>query len=499
MQDSKLTLYNSYLANIAGKYFIVAIGFSRTIVVATYLTKNEMGIVALIFLVLEYMMTILPMGFPNSINLLCSIKKGKTNITENSNIIKKIYSTFYISYFLFFSFLVTIFYFIYFKFNFLLTKTISDNIHLITLIIFFSALKIFTNVHNRLWSKFHRLNFINISYSLIYFLGSLFIIKYPKIEVLLYATLLASIIQVYFGKLNFKFSDLTFNRKLFKILFFSGIILMMYNLVELYFWGVDRMLISIFLTSENLADFHISHTFGKSVMMSLTVVANLALPKAIEFYSKISKTNKKKDMLFEYFKLSESILVIFFIFSIWILPTLIGYFLPLYKDLDKIFIIIFLGLVLKQLCYFSSSYLISKKKYLYLFGSSFLLITVNLIFFLLIDYFTPLDKLFNETIYFCISAAIIFLIFVIILNLLMLNDIEAKNIFVTIIKNFYKIFISTIFICFFTLVLENTLYLLVIITSQILIVYFLQIKKDIIFIVKKIFEYYEKLKQKRLN
>ena len=85
------------------------------------------------------------------------------------------------------------------------------------------------------------------------------------------------------------------------------------------------------------------------------------------------------------------------------------------------------------------------------------------------------------------------------LNLLMLNDIEAKNIFATIIKNFYKIFISTIFICFFTLVLENTLYLLVIITSQILIVYFLQIKKDIIFIVKKIFEYYEKLKQKRLN
>ena len=42
---------------------------------------------------------------------------------------------------------------------------------------------------------------------------------------------------------------------------------MLQNMMELYFWGIDRLFISFYLNPENLASFHIAHTYGRGLMI----------------------------------------------------------------------------------------------------------------------------------------------------------------------------------------------------------------------------------------
>ena len=74
MLDKKIV--TSSLVFTLVRYVNLFIGFLRTTFVALTLTKNDMGELVVIYLIIEYMSYLFSFGIPNSINLQASIDKN---------------------------------------------------------------------------------------------------------------------------------------------------------------------------------------------------------------------------------------------------------------------------------------------------------------------------------------------------------------------------------------------------------------------------------------
>ena len=83
MLDKKII--NSSLIYVITKYFNLFLGFLRTTFVAITLSKNNMGELVIIYLLLEYSSYLFSMGAPNSINLQSSIDKNHTKNLNSDN------------------------------------------------------------------------------------------------------------------------------------------------------------------------------------------------------------------------------------------------------------------------------------------------------------------------------------------------------------------------------------------------------------------------------
>ena len=175
MLDKKIV--GSSILFTAGKYLILLIGFTRTTFVAITLSKNDMGELIIIYLIIEYSSYLFNLGIPNSINLQASIDRNSINNLDWKNkVIQKYYSIFFFTLFitsLFFYisiFLSSNFYNDYIK------ETILNNYNKIFIVIVLYAIKSFCNMHNRLWEKGIILTISDIIFALLYFFGIYFIL-----------------------------------------------------------------------------------------------------------------------------------------------------------------------------------------------------------------------------------------------------------------------------------------------------------------------------------
>ena len=192
------------------RYLIIIIGFIRSIIIANILTVNEMGQLAFVYLIIEYITLLLPFGSINSLNQQLSLQKSNNkNLNFNNSLSLKIYSTvlwiLLVSFtiFLVISYLASI-YLIDF-----LTPLIEENIFIISLIIIFSIIKSFAIVHIRMWDKWNRLILSEIAHSLIYLFGIYFYMKSGKdIDIIFYSLFLSIIISIVI--IRFNFLDLRF-------------------------------------------------------------------------------------------------------------------------------------------------------------------------------------------------------------------------------------------------------------------------------------------------
>ncbi len=160
------------------RYVNLFIGFLRTTFVALTLTKNNMGELVVIYLIIEYMSYLFSFGIPNSINLQASIDKNNYKNYNFKNLrIQKFYSVFF--FIIFVSSLIT-YSSLYLASSFyeeFLKESVVNHYNKIFIVIFLMAIKNFSNNHNRLWEKSISLIISDFVLALLYFFGLFFLLE----------------------------------------------------------------------------------------------------------------------------------------------------------------------------------------------------------------------------------------------------------------------------------------------------------------------------------
>ena len=425
------------------KYLIVAIGFIRSILIASILSLYDMGLLAFIYLLFEYTALVLPFGSVNSVNKQISNLRAedeKLNIDDNPTLLIYNSSLFIISQILI---LAAIFIFIIdtYIYNFFPIEIVKSKI-LFFSIIAMSIYRAFANMHNRLWQKYIRLFFSESAYAIVYLLGIYFFLNSESdytiiLEVILVSLIISVIISGYIPNLK-KLSLL--NLSSIRVTFGIGFFLMCYITMEQLFWGIDRFFIASVLDPEQLAVFHISHTFARGVLMFYVAITFLFYPILLTFFtSKTMETNKFSDTLVRMSRFSETIMILALLAAMIIIPYFVSFFLPQYPDIRTLFFVVLLGLTLKGLSFFPSSYFIARS-----WQKNLTLISLIFIFLVGLTYYFA-GKFFLLHAYgYTAIAVIVFFLFLCTLMLILQNKIQNKNKFIFLIKIYYKIFLTIV-------------------------------------------------------
>ena len=437
------------------RYFTIVIGFIRTLIVANILTTNEMGQLAFVYLILEYITLIVPLGSINSLNQQISNIKAKIpNLLYDDKESTIVYSASLwillvtISIFLLIIFLINQF------FVSILSDLIKDNFLIISLIVVLSVIKSFSIIHARLWEKYNSLIFSEIMHALIYLVGIyLFLDSFANINLLFLTLLLAICISILI--LRFNFIDIRFFKSLslyqIKITLSIGIFLMINMVIETLFWGIDRFFIASVLEPSQLANFHIIHTYSRAVLMYFTAITFLFTPI---IYTNYSKLKDDKNLLISNFRevlyFSEGILILTAIISTLVVPIIIGYLMPSYSNLENLYGIVIFGLVLKCLAFFPIAYIIATGLHKYLPIYSIILILILGISYYICYNFFELTNAINYS-----SVAIIcFVIFLIIVS----NHIFIYDNFINYLKKTFKVYNKIILCALISVFLFNQSY-----------------------------------------
>jgi O-antigen/teichoic acid export membrane protein len=439
MLDKKIV--TSSLFFVFAKYINLFIGFFRTTFVALILTKNQMGELVLIYLVTEYISYLLLLGIPNAINLQISIDRNLfKNFNHKSLRVQKYYSIFFfiilvVSLFIYCSlYLASNFYEEFFK------KIIIDNYNKIfTIVLLFGLNNFFTN-HNRLWEKNYNLIFSDLTFQLVYFFGLFFLLEHhldDPIDFILKVIIFSQFCALIVANIKISLGHLIkFSKENLVVLLPMGCLLMLQNMMELYFWGIDRLFVSFYLSSESLASFHIAHTYARGLMVFFSATTFLIYPRLLTTLSSEKTPNIEiKRIIDKAFSISETILIFIFVLTIAIVPFLMNLILEKYDNFFYIFTIIVFGLIVKSLTFFSASFIVSRKKQQELIINSF----VFLIALIFLYYFMNYLKIIKTPEEFALTATIIFLLFSMRLYQWSMKDLEQKNIFNLIVKKFWKL------------------------------------------------------------
>ena len=439
MLDKKIVTES--LLFVFAKYTNLFIGFFRTTFVAIILTKNQMGELVYIYLITEYMSYLFLLGIPNAINLQTSIDKSLfKNFNYKMLRIQKYYSIFFfvilctslIVYCLFY--LASNFYEDYFK------VLITNNYNKIFTIILLFGLQNFSTIHNRLWEKNKNLIFSDLTFQLLYFFGLFFLLEHhldDPIDLILKVIIFSQFCALIISNIKISLGHIIkFRIKNLSMLLPIGFLLMIQNMMELYFWGIDRLFVSFYLSNENLASFHIAHTYARGFMVFFSAATFLIYPRLLSTLSSVKNSNIEiKRIIYKAFSISETILIFTFLLLITIVPYFMNLILKKYDNFFYIFTIISFGLIIKSLTFFPVSFIVSKKKQLELVINSFVFLSILILLYAAMYYF----NIIKNTEDFILTATIIFLLFSIRLFQWSMKIIEQKNIFNLIIKKFWKL------------------------------------------------------------
>tara|TARA_B100000575_G_C23142016_1_gene664882 strand:+ start:6272 stop:7759 length:1488 start_codon:yes stop_codon:yes gene_type:complete len=437
------------------RYLNLFIGFLRTTFVALTLSKNNMGELVIIYLIIEYMSYLFSLGLPNSINLQASIDKNKFKNYSFKNLrIQKFYSIFF--FIIFISSLVTylLFYLasnIYYEF---LKESFVNHYNKIFIVIFLMAIKNFSNNHNRLWEKNISLILSDLVLALIYFFGLYFLLEKnldDPIGIILKVIIFSQFCSILVANLRISFGHIVrFDRENLLKLFPLGFMLLLQNMMELYFWGIDRLFISFYLSNENLASFHLAHTYARGLMVFFAAGTFLIYPRLLTTLSSLTTSRLEiKQIIDKAFTVSETILVSAFLFFISTVPYLMNLIFQKYDNFFYIFILIMYGLIIKSLTFFPVSFIVAKKKQKKLIANSFIFLLILIILYTILYKF----KIIINAEEFTLTATMIFLLFSIRIYQWSMFDLNQKRIFFMVLNRFWRL-ISLYLIIFISYVLN---------------------------------------------
>lgn len=471
MSDSILSRVTPGSIWVTIKYIVMAIGLIRTVIVAKILSIDGMGYLALYLLFIEYALAIVPIGSINAINKQVSNLKGtNTGLSFNDNKIKRIYLTGYFIISLSFITLTLLILIIdSLIFNFL-PSTIRDTKYIFITMVALSIYRSLANIHNRLWEKYTRLFISETAYAILYLLGILFFLNSSdSLITILYVLMGSTAISIFLSGFVISIKDYKLiDSNSIKLSIDIGFFLMCYITMETLFWGIDRFFIAAVLDPDQLAIFHICHTFGRGVLIFYGALTFLFYPLLLSQYSQESiNPEKLLESIVKMSRFSETVLIYVLLISAIIIPLFIKIYLPEYPDVSTLQLVILIGLLLKGLAFFPSSYFIAVSWHR-------VLTFISLSFICLIGFvYIIFGKIFDLNAFgYSSIATLSFLIFLYTLLYILMKKMNISNPFKNIFIIYYKItfiFFITIFLLIIPNISSNisNIYLLIIFTSLI--------------------------------
>ena len=480
------------LLSVISRYFVLFFNVGRTFLLGIVMTKNDFGDLSYFLLICDYTLNLILCGCHFSVNLRVSLKKNylSQDLLENQKLHIS-YNYLFTIFIINFLILIFIFSFIFFFFNSFLRFSIKEHIIIYFLFVFFISLRNISIIHLRLIKNYNSLWIMELAFSFltILFICLIYYFNILSIKNILLSIVLSAFISIILGKLPVKIliNNLIKIRIKFSYLknFFAlSFFLFLYDILDSYFIGVDRLIIPLFLNNSDIADLVISFSLSKVTLIFFSYSLYLLNPLILNFFSnKINNKEFYEDFL-KYQKILESILVTVFIISLWFIPLILSYILKKYLNIYPLYIIAMLGLIIKYFGYMTINSLYSKKRFKLIIFSILISIFLNIV---IIKYFISIN--YHELIYFLIISilSIFLLVFVLQFNLIEKVTFDYKISFLF--KSFYKLFILIIFSISIIMTVKTSILQSFLITLVAMVLYSFQVTKDMrdiyYFIVKK--------------
>ena len=346
------------------KYVVVALGLLRTIIVAALLTKSELGALAVVLLFFEYLSLFSPLGSIYSFNKnATNFQAQKNNISIQDKKIEDLYRSTTLTIILGLIISILLLFYVSNNFN-LLSSNIENNLFSVIFIAILSVYRAYAVIHNRIWGKFKKIIVMELAYAICYLagialffeVGENFISSY--LNILIFSTIASIMTSRFIPKFKIKFERSLLSYDFFKL----GIVLMIYNFLETFFWGLDRIFIAFYLLPNQLADFHIAHTWSRGILMvymALTFLFTSELMKQLTLTDDLHRNSNIISKISQLTRSSEIILAVILIISVALLPFAITITMSKYSNIDNVLVLVLLGLMLKGMCFFPSSYMIA--------------------------------------------------------------------------------------------------------------------------------------------
>jgi O-antigen/teichoic acid export membrane protein len=221
------------------------------------------------------------------------------------------------------------------------------------------------------------------------------------------------------------------------------------NLLDFFFWGIDRFFISIFLERSELAEFHIINTYARGLMLFFPTFVFLIYPGLLSDLSDKKNNYATGKKLLKYYSFTESFLFCIFSFYILLVPTLIETILPEYKSTYYMLAIILIGLIVKSLSFFYSALIVSRQKQNLLVFISIFFVIITILGYQFLNY----SKITGKE-YFSLLSVFIFLIYSISLSFFSYKVLKfsTKNALIVVFKLYYRVVILYFLLLIFFLI-----------------------------------------------
>jgi len=254
----------------------------------------------------------------------------------------------------------------------------------------------------------------SVSQSLI----TLLFIYFIGYEGLYIGMLLALIIEVIMGRKSFQGFKFQFDLNKYKKLIETGFPILLVGLIWSILIASDRLIITIFMTPEDLGNYGVGMLIFNSMMLLPQVIGQVLYPKIVELVSK-EKYDEIKRFYWKVNKILAVTVGLIVVVGYFLFPIFVNYFMPDYKEGVKAGQILILGIYPLTLVGFAANYFNATYKQKIYINILVLIIVLNLILSLILLLWK------NEISSVAIGTSIAYLLYFLLMNLFFLKNIRS--------------------------------------------------------------------------
>ncbi|NNU90157.1 lipopolysaccharide biosynthesis protein [Anoxybacillus sp. CHMUD] len=194
--------------------------------------------------------------------------------------------------------------------------------------------------------------------------------------------LLALIIEVIIGRKSFQGFKFQFDLNKYKELIKTGFPILLVGLIWSILIASDRLIITIFMTPEDLGNYGVGMLIFSSMMLIPQVVGQVLYPKIVELVSK-ERYDEIKRLYWKINKILAITVGLIVVAGYFSFPIFVNYFMPDYKEGVKAGQILILGIYPLTLVGFAANYFNATYKQKIYINILILIILLNIIISLL--------------------------------------------------------------------------------------------------------------------
>lgn len=349
------------------KYLALGFGFLKGIVNAKFLGPELLGVLGNLTLILGYC-SYANLGIVHSMNREYVLAKEESDAKANS-VINTTFTSLIILSLIFI--ILSIGSIIFYKNDY------GVYIALIFIIAIFEQFKNYFVNYFRLINNYNMINLVEVIYSIIAFILTVFLINNFKVYGALIAMLTCGIAIFIVAIFKTKNIIIKIDKIILKDLISVGIPLLIYNLGFYILTTIDRWIIIRFFTEVDLGYYTFANSMVSATLVFVSSMLFLLYPKLIKDFNE-GKNINISEKIKGYTKLLEIASVIFFTIGVILFKPFILTFLNRYTGSIEIYMILLMAIIMNNLAYFSNAYIVSNKKQRYLVYLQILAVAVNI-------------------------------------------------------------------------------------------------------------------------